>query len=317
MQKEELISAIIPVYNVEKYLERCLKAVLAQTYSNLEILLIDDGSTDGSGGICDEVSGKDARIQVWHTENRGPSAARNLGLDHAQGRYVLFVDSDDILAVDHVSFLYERLLESGADIAICDYVTTECDVFKETAGTEQRVWTGKEALKNLLYQKYYTTGPVCKLFDRNVWEGVRFPLGTLYEDTLAIAMVIGKARRVVYSDALKYGYFQRMGSTMRSMYREETWQYVEITKQLMEYVADTYPELYSAAVSRFVWANLFVWIKMPAGSYHDKDRQIRENLKRYRGQVLRDPQARKYNKGAILLSYLGQRALQTVYNLKG
>lgn len=315
--QEELISVIIPVYNVEDYLERCLKTVLAQTYENLEILLIDDGSTDGSGRICDEASEKDTRIRVWHTENQGPSAARNLGLDHVQGQYLLFADGDDILSVEYVSFLYEQLQKSKADIAVCRYVATKDGAFEETNGTKQLVWFGKEALENLLYQKYYTTGPVCKLFCREVFDGIRFPLGTLYEDTLAIAMAMGKARQVVYSDAIKYGYYQRAGSTMRSTYQEETWQYIEITEQLMEYIMNTYPELQRAAVSRFVWANLFVWIKMPAGKYHEKEQQIRMNLKKYRGQVLRDRQARGYNKGVILLSYFGQRVLQTVYHLKG
>ena len=224
--QEELISVIIPVYNVEDYLERCLKTVLAQTYENLEILLIDDGSTDGSGRICDEASEKDTRIRVWHTENQGPSAARNLGLDHVQGQYLLFADGDDILSVEYVSFLYEQLQKSKADIAVCRYVATKDGAFEETNGTKQLVWFGKEALENLLYQKYYTTGPVCKLFCREVFDGIRFPLGTLYEDTLAIAMAMGKARQVVYSDAIKYGYYQRAGSTMRSTYQEETWQYI-------------------------------------------------------------------------------------------
>ena len=311
--KQELISVIIPVYNVEKYLRRCLYSVLAQTYGNLEILLVDDGSADGSGKICDEALEGDKRIRVWHTKNRGPSRARNLGLENASGEYLLFVDSDDILSEDHIAFLYRQLQEKRADISICDYVSTEEEAFHETDGTQLMVWNGKEALKNLLYQKYFTTGPVCKLFRRAVFTDLRFPEGMLYEDTLTIAMAVGTAERVVYSDAVKYGYYQRKGSTMRSSYRSETYQYVEIAKELMNYVDKEYPDLHEAAVSRFLWANLFVWIKMPADAEDTKKRLIEANIRRYRFAVLRNPEVRWKNRGVILLSYLGQRALQQVY----
>lgn len=311
-----LISVIVPVYNVEAYLKRCVDSICGQTYDNLEILLIDDGSTDRSGVICDEISAREGRIRVWHTGNQGPSAARNLGIEQARGEYLLFVDSDDILSLDHIAFLYERLSAEQADLSICNYVTTEQDTFSETEEHDRYVWSGEQALKYLLYQKYFTTGPVCKLYRRGLFTEVRFPEGTLYEDTMAIAQVVGKARNVVYSDAVKYGYFQRPSSTMRSSYNEETFQYVEITKQLMDYVRERYPELLPAAISRFVWANLFVWIKMPVSRESEKKKIVEKNIRRYRGQVLRDPEARYQNKGVLLLSYLGQGVLQKVYQWK-
>lgn len=317
--QQELISVIIPVYNVEQWLPRCLDSILNQTYSNMEILLIDDGSADHSGRICDEYAGRDKRIRVWHTDNQGPSFARNLGIEKAEGNYLLFVDGDDILSRDHVSFLYNLLSTEHADLSVCNYVATKTDDFLESKERQRLIWTGKEALKYLLYQRYFTTGPVCKLYHRGLFEQVRFPVGTLYEDTLTIAQVVGQAKKVVYSDAVKYGYFQRQGSTMRSAYRNETFQYVEVTSQLMEYVSDKFPDLEAAAISRFVWANLFVLIKMSCGNateYTEKKNIIMENIKKYRMQVLKDSQVRAKNKIVLLLSFFGPGVLRTVYQMQ-
>lgn len=311
-----LISVIVPVYNVEAYLKRCVDSICGQTYDNLEILLIDDGSTDGSGGICDEISAQEERVRVWHTVNQGPSAARNLGIDQAAGEYLLFVDSDDVPSRDQIAFLYCQLVETKAELAICNFAVTDGDTFSEAEENHRYIWSGEQALKNLLYQKYFTTAPWGKLFRKALFWNVRFPLGTLYEDTLAIAQVVGKARRVVYSDAVKYGYFQRPGSTMRSAYKEETYQYVEITEQLMSFVQEKYPELLPAAISRFVWANVFVWIKMPAVLKDEKKSLVEGNIRKYRKQVLKNPEVRLQNKAVLLLSYLGQRAMQQVYQRK-
>jgi glycosyltransferase involved in cell wall biosynthesis len=315
--QEELISVIVPVYNVENYLQRCVESIQTQTYKNLEIILVDDGSKDASGKICDDLSKWDDRIKVWHTENRGPSAARNMGIDRAEGKYLLFVDSDDMIAVDHIEFLYRQLQEEQADVSICNYVATGDDTFLPTAERKRYSWSGEDALKYLLYQKYFTTGPVCKLYRKKLFDTVRFPEGTLYEDTLAIPQVVGQAQRVVYADAIKYGYYQRPGSTMRASYQEATYQYVEITQQLVDYVTRTYPTLRGAAISRFVWSNVFVWIKMPSGLRDEKERQVVYNIRKYRLQVLFDPHVRWKNKGVLMLSYLGQRTLQAVYRRKG
>lgn len=318
----EPISIIIPVYNVEKYLERCLQSVCRQTYENLEILLIDDGSADGSGRICDQAAARDKRIRVWHTENKGPSAARNLGIDQASSEYLLFADSDDILAEDHVAFLYEQLKAEQADLSICGFTVTYSGEFTVTEGEKRLRWTGKQALEHLLYQRYFTTGPVCKLYHKSLFDTVRFPVGTLYEDTLAIAQVVGQARRVVWSDAVKYGYFQRAGSTMRSDYNSRTFQYVEMAEQLLEYVQENHPELTAAAVSRFVWANIFVWVKLPARKSEQNAETARvrnlvqSNIKKYRRQVLKDPKARWKNKIVLLLSYLGQPLTRKIYLLQ-
>ena len=333
----ERISVIIPVYNVEAYLGRCLDSVCGQTYENLEILLIDDGSSDASGEICDRAAAEDKRILVWHTENGGPSAARNLGIEKASADYLLFVDSDDIIAPDYIAFLYMQLKENDADLAVCGFEPIEGDRPPDREEKRRIVLKGSEALEDLLYQRHLNAGPWCKLYRSKLFAGVRFPIGTLYEDTLAVAQAVGNAEKTVYSDAVKYGYFQRAGSTMRSDYNPKTYQYVEVAEQLLQYVQEHYPDLTPAAISRYVWANLFVWIKLPGKSRESKYQgtvktrmgnkteneteitavrsAVEGNIKKYRRQVLKNPKVRRINKMVLLLSYLGHSLTQRVYLL--
>ena len=117
--EQDLISVIIPVYNVEKYLKRCMDSVLKQTYSNIEIIIVDDGSTDTSGSLCDEYWKKDSRITVFHKENGGLSSARNFGLERVSGNYVCFIDSDDFIHENYISFMYDKIIKNDADICYC------------------------------------------------------------------------------------------------------------------------------------------------------------------------------------------------------
>lgn len=123
MENRELISVVVPVYNVKPYLSECVYSILNQKYSNLELILVDDGSTDGSGTMCDELSETDKRIKVLHIENGGPSAARNAGVKAAKGDYISFVDSDDIVSEDYLKILYENAVAFDADVSMCRYVT--------------------------------------------------------------------------------------------------------------------------------------------------------------------------------------------------
>ncbi|MDD6812335.1 MAG: glycosyltransferase family 2 protein [Lachnospiraceae bacterium] len=156
-QKElPLISIIIPVYNVEKYLTRCLESVVAQTYSNLEIILVDDGSTDNSGKVCDKYQEIDSRIKVVHKKNGGVSDARNEGIDEACGEYIAFVDSDDWVTRNYIENMYAILVKNSCDIAICDVKrTSKGDLKKSTE--KLKTYFKDEAIKQLLYQKISTS----------------------------------------------------------------------------------------------------------------------------------------------------------------
>lgn len=225
---EGLVSVIVPVYNVEPYLEQCVESILAQTYENLEIILVDDGSTDKSGEICDRYAEKDSRIRVIHQENAGVSVARNTGLDICRGDYIGFVDSDDYIASDMYEVLLTRLRKDKAVIGACavSHVSPH-SVQAEGIGKPYAIFSGAEAAKSLFNpDKGFLDGvkfSVCnKLYRRNVFfsgnqERITFPEGKILgEDAHVTTSVIYHADRVVYIGKNLYFYRQRRNSATHS-----------------------------------------------------------------------------------------------------
>jgi len=209
------ISVIIPVYNVEPYLKKCLDSVVTQTYKEIEIILVDDGSTDGSGPICDEYAAQDKRIRVIHKRNGGLSDARNVGLDRCSGRYVTFIDSDDYVASDYVERLYRILVEYNADIAVCDYFEFYGDEPVQTPekGEKIIVFDKLQALEQL-YGKYSTQLTVAwsKLYKTELFKDLRFPVGKVHEDMFMAHRVLYKSHIVVFTTKQSYFYRRRKGS---------------------------------------------------------------------------------------------------------
>lgn len=205
-----MISVIVPVYNVEKYLRRCLDSIMNQTFRELEILVIDDGSTDASGEICDEYAEQDKRIRVFHTENRGLSAARNLGLDEASGEWIGFVDSDDWIEVDMYEVLLNKALETDAEIV-------ECGVFKERDGVvkehgrEDMLLSGMDAVKELLCG-HLSDYAWDKLWNSRCFEKLRFPVNRVHEDTAITYQCLANADKVCVLSQSKYHYVYRPNS---------------------------------------------------------------------------------------------------------
>lgn len=211
-----MISVIIPVYNTENYLRNCVESVQRQTYSDLQILLIDDGSTDTSPSICDTLAAEDSRIQVIHQTNRGVSAARNAGLELAKGDYFAFVDSDDLLEPDIYETLLGLAMEFDADIAHCGYKRIQLDgTTKDIQGTGKLLpQDSEEAVECLLTGKYFVGSLWNKLYRRELFFNVRFDTSLkINEDVLANVQVFLQAKKLVFLDVPKYNYFERKGSS--------------------------------------------------------------------------------------------------------
>lgn len=209
-----MISVIVPVYNVEPYLRKCLDSVIDQTYRDIEILVIDDGSTDGCGRICDEYAERDERVKVFHTENRGLSCARNLGLDEAQGEWIGFVDSDDWIEPDMYECLLSRALETGADVVECGYYNEH----KNEIITNKRkdlLLSGQEAVSALLRGEL-SNSVWNKLWKKKCFSSVRFPPGRVFEDVATTYLVFYTAELVVTAVDCKYHYYWREFSLSRS-----------------------------------------------------------------------------------------------------
>lgn len=209
--KDEMISVIVPVYKVEKYLKRCVNSIISQTYENLEIILVDDGSPDKCGEMCDKYAQQDSRIKVIHKENGGLSDARNAGLEIYKGNYVVFVDSDDWIDSDMIETLYKVLKDNGADIAECSYRNLFCDCIKEETECNAEIVVGdaKFALESMLDWKYFKPNAWNKLYSRKVISNVRYPKGKLHEDEFTTYKYMYNAEKLVYVDVSKYNYDRR------------------------------------------------------------------------------------------------------------
>lgn len=236
-----MVSVIIPVYNVEQYLRRCIDSVLAQTYTDLEIILVDDGSPDGSGAICDEYAAKDSRIKVIHQANAGVSAARNAGMDLASGEYLAFIDSDDFIEPE----MYEQMLaaaeKTGADVVECNY---QYGTWENTDSGEVYVDTGLQALKKAFFQERYGSGhsicPCTKLMARGLFEKVRFLEGcSIAEDVLFCAQLYALSETSAKLDKTFYTYYQSEGSAIRGGYRVKTADEVDADRRLIDVMEQT------------------------------------------------------------------------------
>lgn len=214
----DLISVIVPVYQVENYLNQCIESIIEQTYTNLEIILIDDGSKDCCPQICDDWSIKDKRIKVIHKKNGGLSDARNLGLDIAKGKYIAFIDSDDWVDSRYIELLYNSLINNEADISACSiqkvYDSDSVDPYN--LNPQLQLATPKEAIKDILYDRRFKTVAWNKLYSKEILAGERFIVGKIHEDEFFSYKVFARAQKLVFVDASLYKYRQRSGSIMSS-----------------------------------------------------------------------------------------------------
>ena len=182
MKLLELVSIIVPVYNVEQYLKRCIQSILRQTYVHIEIILVDDGSTDHSGKICDAYSKRDHRIRVFHKHNGGQASARNLGIRNSKGDYLAFVDSDDFVHPEYIQYMYNNLKKYKADLSYCGIRKVISQKISKERKEEIIVFDNLNGLKDLFYQRHLTNGPGDKLYKRKLFDDLYFPEGHIFED---------------------------------------------------------------------------------------------------------------------------------------
>lgn len=200
LSSSPLISIITPIYNAEEYIEKGINSVIGQTYQNWELLLIDDGSTDGSAAICDNAAAKDSRIKVIHKPNGGVSSARNMGLDNAKGDYIAWVDSDDFFAPNALERMLGAVQANNVPIAICNYTNISPNgkhSVRYTFLTEDRVFP-RETVVGLVLGVAITPVVWTTLWERSLWEGIRFPEGKLFEDVQITYKVYEKASAAVF-----------------------------------------------------------------------------------------------------------------------
>ena len=227
------ISIIVPVYKVEQYLSRCIDSILNQTFQDFELILVDDGSPDNCGEICDIYALKDNRIKVIHKENGGLSDARNVGLEIAAGEYISFVDSDDVVHPQMYTRLYDLIQRTGAEIAQCEYVRFDKEIeFQSLSeGAEEIICTNVEAI-DLLIESNKLVPPVWnKLYKKELFSNIRFPKGKIHEDEYTTYKLFYAANKIAYIDLPMYYYFINNSGIMRNLNIEHKFHWIEAIEE--------------------------------------------------------------------------------------
>lgn len=266
----KLISIIIPVYNVEQYLDDCIRSVQSQTYQNIEIILVDDGSTDHSGSMCDTYAGLDDRIRVIHQPNQGLSAARNTGFAASEGAYIAFVDSDDMISPIYIQTLYDIINHHHADIAACEYTQNENEMdtqpipnngreYKIHSATMLRQWHGK--------RKRVETVAWNKLYKREILESMSpeiFPTGKTHEDVYTSHLFVEKASDIAITDRKLYYYRKRDNSISRKRTKESIRQDLEAQQARLEYFREKklYASYFRLLIGHLLHRVMYAWQRL-------------------------------------------------------
>ncbi len=239
-----LISIIVPIYNNEKYIDKCILSIINQIYTNLQIILIDDGSQDNSGNICDKYAKYDNRIQVIHKKNTGVADTRNIGIGMAEGEYIGFVDSDDYISLKMYEYLYNLIITKNADLSICNVYNVIGD--KNIIQNKQngiQIYNKIDILKEIIMDRNVQSYPVNKLYKRELLKDIVYPVGKNYEDIATTFHIIEKCNKVVVSDKPLYYYLKREDSIVSTIKEETIKDYINIIIERFLYIEQYYSDL--------------------------------------------------------------------------
>ncbi len=315
--KKPLINIVIPIYNVELYLHKCVDSVLSQTYENLRVILVDDGSPDNCPAICDEYAARDKRVRTVHRINGGLSAARNSGLSmlfemthEEQGEYIAFVDSDDYVAPDYIDFLYYLMISNDVDIAQCGHYIVYSTIRHSDKNSDHTTHTlsSIQALESLCYNSLYDVTVWNKLYKLRLFQDIRFPEGRIYEDTAVAHLLADLVESVAVNMTPKYYYLQRYDSTANGMaFHEKKFQFLQAGDEMADYVTRRCPYLEQAANVKRVFVRLSTLSQMVNCNYYDKKRitEMKRQVQLYWRDVLINNQAAIRDKLGILALLLG------------
>ena len=318
----EKISVIVPVYNVEAYLERCVESILQQTYTHFELILINDGSTDSSGQICDHLASQYENIKVYHIENAGVSNARNMGIQLATGSWVTFIDSDDFVTQDYLATLASAVegLNVGFAIAPLHHIKNGIvtDIPSHSGKTE--LWSTEETMKELLMTTRTSFFPVAKLFKRDLLADEKFNTNYhLAEDALFLTELLLKTRcSCVFIDKPVYYYDHRDGSATTSVNRH-VFDTIEVYKQIIAQVSQAFPNLKYELINRECWSYITVYDKIIFTSreeYQKEKAELRIWIVQHRYEIWKDAYFTTFRKVAILSLVISPWLYKKIVGLK-
>ena len=313
-----LITIVIPIYNVENYLHKCVTSVINQTYTNLEIILVDDGSPDKCGEICDEYEKLDKRIKVIHKTNGGLSDARNAGIDIATGKYISFIDSDDYIDQDYVEFLYNQISKYNTRMAICSHrVLYDTGKIIEKQTDEVSILDSKTVLERILYDEDIDLSTWAKLYDINLFKDIRFPKGRLYEDSATTYLLIDQCKKISIESKSKYNYVIRRSSITNNKFTAKKMDLITSTEEMADYIITKYPDLKSAAERRVMYSYLSTLSQLvnDEKSHFEEEKKIMGYIKSHRYMILKDKRAPKRDKVALISTIGGYSVYKNIWSM--
>lgn len=312
-----LISVIVPIYNVEQFLPKCIDSILVQTYKNIEILLVDDGSPDRCGEICDEYAQKDKRIRVIHKPNGGLSDARNAALDLMQGEWVTCVDSDDFITPDYLETLYGLCNKYNCKMSVADWFIFPMgtDPIIPNRKIQEFMFDRNEALIEMFNQRRFDVSACIKLYHVSLFEGVRYPKGMLFEDLQTTFKTILKCDTgVAYTNKMIYYYMLRTDSIEGAKFSEQKFNSAINVFNIMNSYESTFDgDVKSALKSKLCSFCFHLVLKMPE-NYH-KGEVLYDYIRKVRWNVLLNRKTRIKNRLACACSFLGFKVTKALFSL--
>jgi glycosyltransferase involved in cell wall biosynthesis len=250
----EQVSIVVPVFNVREYLPKCIESLINQSYTKLEIILVDDGSFDGSELLCDSYAESDQRITVIHKKNGGQSSARNLGIQNATSEWITFVDADDYINEEYIRVLFSLVANNPVDISVVSFsfITSRKTVDHSTG--EFSVMSGETAVKRMLLNDGFDMGPWAKLYRTQYFKKHLFPENKLFEDSLTTYQIMSEASKVAFKSVSLYNYVSRAGSTVNGRFNTQKLDLIEMTIQAQSFISGRFPNLEKEAHRRVIWA---------------------------------------------------------------
>lgn len=317
----ELISIIVPAYNVEKYVKTCIDSILRQSYTNFELLLIDDGSTDSTPALCDAYAQQDTRIKCFHKPNGGLSDARNYGLERMTGNYVTFIDSDDYVSDSYIECLVNMLYaDSEIQIAMLPgQMLRESDSPAVYTDNGIQIISSTEAMKKMMLRQDITHTSWGKLFSANLWNDIRFPVGQNYEDYATTYHVFIHAKKVAYCSNRLYYYLQHSDSIMHQTCSVKTLSVLDVSDAVTDFILKKCPEcqIEARALQTAVYLkNMQAILNTGLDSYLDYQRRIVNKVKKNAKYLLSAKQVARNDKIKIFLLMINKSIFLKVYNLK-
>lgn len=314
---EDLISVVVPIYNVEKYVGKCIESIIGQTYSCLEIILVNDGSTDNSQLICEEYKKRDKRIKLINKSNGGLSDARNNGIHYATGKYITFIDSDDYVDNDMIEYLYSLAVQNQTDISICQHrVKYDDGKCLDYGNHGSLLLSGKECIEKMLYHDTIDTSAWAKLYKLSMFESICYPPKKLFEDIGTTYKLFFLCPYISVGLESKYNYICRNNSIVNGKFNISKLDLLEMTDSMATDVLNKYPELSDAVLRRQIYARFSTLNQMLDVNGFSKEKQdIICFLKNHRKKIMIDVRTPKRDKFGIILLTLGLPVYKLAWNL--